>query len=165
MSTPHCINESRKLGLLVPLNQEMSSKTLARAGASLIDRFFVFHPPKPSNAFLLPRISSHLPVRCFAEKFLAARSPPPGSVGGGDDESLKILASSQGIVFPCGLPSLRFFIDEGEIIHFWRNRSHRLILTVCYSVSAHVVLLLMELVKIVTFIGFGRILFGWDGVF
>ncbi|RZS09324.1 hypothetical protein BHM03_00040395 [Ensete ventricosum] len=121
----------------------MSSKTLARVGASLIDRIFVSYPPKPINAFLLPRISSDPPVRCFAEKFLAARSPPPGTVGGGDAESLKILASSQGIGFPCGLPSLRFFIDEGEIIHFWRNISHRLILTVSDIVSPHVVLLLM----------------------
>ncbi|CAL9197972.1 unnamed protein product [Musa hybrid cultivar] len=109
----------------------MSSKTLARAGASLIDRFFVFHPPKPSVTFLLPRISSHPPVRCFAEKFLAARSPPPGSVGGGDAESLKILASSQGIVFPCGLPSLRFFIDEGhddltnEPLHLLPKRTYQ----------------------------------------
>ncbi|CAL9128226.1 unnamed protein product [Musa textilis] len=109
----------------------MSSKTLARAGASLIDRLVVFHPPKPSNGFLLTRISSHPPVRCFAEKFLAARTPPPGYVGGGDAESLKILASSQGIVFPCGLPSLRFFIDEGnddltkEPLHLLPKRTYQ----------------------------------------
>ncbi|RWW61056.1 hypothetical protein BHE74_00031900 [Ensete ventricosum] len=115
----------------------MSSKTLARVGASLIDRIFVSYPPKPINAFLLPRISSDPPVRCFSEKFLAARSPPPGTVGGGDAESLKILASSQGIGFPCGLPSLRFFIDEGEIIHFRRNISHRLILT-CFLLTPHI---------------------------
>ncbi|KAJ8460862.1 hypothetical protein OPV22_033788 [Ensete ventricosum] len=109
----------------------MSAKTLARVGASLIDRVFVSYPPKPINAFLLPRISSDPPVRCFAAKFLAARSPPPGTVGGGDAESLKILASSQGIGFPCGLPSLRFFIDEGnddltkEPLHLLPKRTYQ----------------------------------------
>ncbi|CAD5165336.1 unnamed protein product [Musa acuminata subsp. malaccensis] len=47
---------------------------------------------------------------------LAAHPPQPEACGGGerDTETLRVLTSSHGAFFPCGLPSLRFFIDEGN---------------------------------------------------
>ncbi|XP_074587739.1 uncharacterized protein LOC141843582 [Curcuma longa] len=91
----------------------MSSKTLARAGASLFSRLFVANPSKQIGVPLLPRISSYPPIQCSPANFVAAFPPPSTGRNGGVDETQNILASSQEMLFPCGLPSLRFFIDEG----------------------------------------------------
>ncbi|KAG1367638.1 hypothetical protein COCNU_14G001060 [Cocos nucifera] len=92
----------------------MASKTLARAGASLINRLRLsnpFHPPKPSSSLILPHIHSNRSAQSFPAKFQAHWSPP---TGGEDAETLKILVSPELISFPCGLPSLRFFIEDGN---------------------------------------------------
>ncbi|XP_010908146.1 uncharacterized protein [Elaeis guineensis] len=92
----------------------MASKTLARAGASLTNRLRLsnpFQPSKPSSSLILPHISSNPSAQSFPAKF-QLHWPPP--VEGGDAEALKILASSEGISFPFGLPALRFFIEDGN---------------------------------------------------
>lgn len=83
-----------------------SAKILARAGSSLLGRLLA--SPAPSllrtglpPASLLPRIQPHVP-------------PPPASVDAHDAEVAARLTSLPGeISFPCGLPSLRFLIDDG----------------------------------------------------
>ncbi|XP_008775151.2 uncharacterized protein LOC103695565 [Phoenix dactylifera] len=96
----------------------MASKTLARAGACLINRFRFsnpFQPPKPSSSLILPQFLSNPSAQSFPAKFQTHWPPPvEGGGGGGDAETLKIFASSEGISFPCGLPSLRFFIEDGN---------------------------------------------------
>ncbi|XP_010924979.1 uncharacterized protein [Elaeis guineensis] len=93
----------------------MASKTLARAGASLINRlrlFNPFNPPKPSSSLILPHIHSNPSTQSYPAKF-QTHWPPPVE-GGEDAETLKILVSPERISFPCGLPSLRFFIEDGN---------------------------------------------------
>ncbi|WOK99859.1 hypothetical protein Cni_G08571 [Canna indica] len=94
----------------------MSTRTLARAGASLLDRLLIANPSKQIGVSVLPRVASSTPFKCFPAEPLAARLPPPEAAGEGkgDTDVLKFLASSQEVFFPCGLPSLRFFIDEGN---------------------------------------------------
>ena len=93
----------------------MSSKTFARAGAALIHRLFISNPLKQSNAIPLPpQVSSNPCVHALLGKTQIDRTPPLHEAVGGDTETLKRIASPEGILFPCGLPSLRFFIDEGK---------------------------------------------------
>lgn len=83
-----------------------SAKTLARAGSSFLGRFLASPSPSLPRAGLPPpsllaRIQPHVP-------------PPPASVDAYDAQVVARLTSLPGeISFPCGLPSLRFFIDDG----------------------------------------------------
>jgi len=83
-----------------------SAKTLARAGSSLFSRFLASPSPSILRAGLHPpslvtRIQQHFP-------------PPPASVDAHEVEVVARLTSLPGeISFPCGLPSLRFLIDDG----------------------------------------------------
>ncbi|KAM0864391.1 hypothetical protein ACQ4PT_043983 [Festuca glaucescens] len=83
-----------------------TAKTLARAGSSLLSRFLASPSPSLLRAGLPPpsllaRIQPHVP-------------PPPASVDAHDAEVVARLTSLPGeISFPCGLPSLRFLIDDG----------------------------------------------------
>ncbi|KAM3349600.1 hypothetical protein ACQJBY_022495 [Aegilops geniculata] len=83
-----------------------SAKILARAGSSLLGRLLASPPPSllrtgPPLPSLLHRIQPHVP-------------PPPASVDAHDAEVVARLTSLPGeISFPCGLPSLRFLIDDG----------------------------------------------------
>ncbi|XP_051224652.1 uncharacterized protein [Lolium perenne] len=83
-----------------------TAKTLARAGSSLLGRFLASPSPSLLRAGLPPpsllaRIQPHVP-------------PPPASVDAHDAEVVARLTSLPGeISFPCGLPSLRFLIDDG----------------------------------------------------
>ncbi|XP_008807117.1 uncharacterized protein LOC103719568 isoform X2 [Phoenix dactylifera] len=93
----------------------MASKTLARAGASLINRLRLsnpFHPLDPSSSLILPHIPSNPSAQSFPAKFQTHWFPPVE--GGENAEILKILDSPERISFPCGLPSLRFFIEDGN---------------------------------------------------
>jgi large subunit ribosomal protein L34 len=84
-----------------------SAKTLARAGSSLLGRFLASPSPSLLRAGLPPpsllaRIQPHVP-------------PPPASVDAHDAGVVARLTSLPGeISFPCGLPSLRFLIDDGK---------------------------------------------------
>lgn len=86
----------------------MASKTLVRTGASLINRFL--NPslrqnsiPKPLlHGFVNPSISSSI-----------SRSSP--HLQEYDNETLKT-AAFDGFSFPCGIPSLRFFIQNGDFL-------------------------------------------------
>ncbi|XBI17909.1 hypothetical protein VPH35_059827 [Triticum aestivum] len=83
-----------------------SAKILARAGSSLLGRLLASPPPSllrtgPPLPSLLHRIQPHVP-------------PPPASVDAHEAEVVARLNSLPGeISFPCGLPSLRFLIDDG----------------------------------------------------
>ncbi|KAG6533803.1 hypothetical protein ZIOFF_007681 [Zingiber officinale] len=91
----------------------MSSKTLARAGASLFSRLFVANSSKQICVPLLPDLPPILRSSCSPANLVAAFPPPSTGRNGGVNGTQNILASSQEMLFPCGLPSLRFFIDEG----------------------------------------------------
>ncbi|XP_066314429.1 uncharacterized protein [Miscanthus floridulus] len=83
-----------------------AAKTLARAGSSLFGRILATPCPFPSilrAGLPLARLQPHV--------------PPPALVGvdAYEAETVARLSSLSGeISFPCGLPSLRFFIDDVE---------------------------------------------------
>ncbi|EES00941.1 hypothetical protein BDA96_03G210700 [Sorghum bicolor] len=84
-----------------------AAKTLARAGSSLFGR--ILPSPSPSPSILraglpaLARLQPHVPP------------PAPAGVDAYEAETVARLSSLPGeISFPCGLPSLRFFIDDVE---------------------------------------------------
>ncbi|KAJ1283995.1 hypothetical protein BS78_03G170700 [Paspalum vaginatum] len=83
-----------------------AAKTLARAGTSLLGR--VLASPSPS-----PLLRAGLPLAR-----LQPLAPPPAQAGcfdAHDADAVARLSSLPGeISFPCGLPSLRFFIDDVE---------------------------------------------------
>ncbi|KAK7294363.1 hypothetical protein RJT34_17252 [Clitoria ternatea] len=77
----------------------MASKNIVRSGASLFNRFSksLLHPNNPhSQPLLLPSLS-RFPV-----------SPQ------NDVESPIKFVPSQAFIYPCGLPSLRFFLPSGD---------------------------------------------------
>ncbi|XP_078169306.1 ribosomal protein L34 [Carex rostrata] len=88
----------------------MSSKTLARAGSSLINRLFL------SNGSSIPlrlhQIGSTSPFQSFLPSLPIHESPRNEDLRRIDEETIKRLLSPSEISFPCGLPSLRFFIGE-----------------------------------------------------
>ncbi|KAG9455631.1 hypothetical protein H6P81_000139 [Aristolochia fimbriata] len=84
----------------------MASKSLLRAGASLVNRFINHASLRNANANLFVKNSADLPLPFFASKI-----EPPRSLY--EDES-KVLerAALDGLNYPFGLPSLRFFIQD-----------------------------------------------------
>ena len=82
----------------------LAAKALAaRAGSSLLGRLLA-SPSTPLLRAGLPQLAR-----------LRAHAPPPApSVDAYEAEAVARLTSVPGeISFPCGLPSLRFFIDDG----------------------------------------------------
>ncbi|CAL4956111.1 unnamed protein product [Urochloa decumbens] len=84
-----------------------AAKTLvARAGSSLFGRLLASPSSSPLLRAGLPplgRLQAHVPP------------PPPSGVDAYEAEAVARLTSTPGeISFPCGLPSLRFFIDDVE---------------------------------------------------
>ncbi|TVU34179.1 hypothetical protein EJB05_16010 [Eragrostis curvula] len=84
-----------------------SAKTLARAGSSLLSRFLASPSTSPSvlrAGLPLARLQAHVP-------------PPPPTAAGVDAYDAYAVARLSSlpseISFPCGLPSLRFLIDDG----------------------------------------------------
>lgn len=92
----------------------MASKTLARTGASLINRIFAnaFNASKHGNSFLLPQISVIPPLPSFLSEF--QRNKNCQMEGCRNADALKMVASPEGFIFPCGLPFLRYFIEDGQ---------------------------------------------------
>ncbi|XP_071742432.1 uncharacterized protein [Rutidosis leptorrhynchoides] len=85
----------------------MSSKTLIRTGASLMTRIMnpVYHHNPNHN--LIPQIFEITPK---------VYTPPPFpflNLIQNDAETLTRV-SSEGFLYPCGLPSLRFFLPDGD---------------------------------------------------
>ncbi|CAO2203786.1 unnamed protein product [Urochloa humidicola] len=83
-----------------------AAKTLvARAGSSLLSRLLASSSSPPLLRAGLPplaRLQAHVP-------------PPPQAVDAYEADAVARLTSTPGgISFPCGLPSLRFFIDDVE---------------------------------------------------
>ncbi|XP_078432054.1 ribosomal protein L34 isoform X1 [Wolffia australiana] len=90
----------------------MAAKALAaRPVATLIGRLFAgAHPlTRLGGVDVPPQITGHSSGSPFPSKFQVATMPA-------DEEAaaVKNLFSSGEICFPCGLPSLRFFLEEEE---------------------------------------------------
>ncbi|XAR67608.1 hypothetical protein NMG60_11002436 [Bertholletia excelsa] len=92
----------------------MASKTLVRTGASLMNRLLnpLLQPPRNS--------SSNPLVASFRILNTALNLPPPLSklqtsvhLPQNDSEILKRV-SSEGFLYPCGLPTLRFFLPDED---------------------------------------------------
>ncbi|KAK9282188.1 hypothetical protein L1049_005100 [Liquidambar formosana] len=90
----------------------MSSKTLIRSGASLVNRF-LWNPFLPQN----PNSSPHILLRSheISPKLFPSLSKLQTSLHlqQHDSQTLKIVAS-EGFSYPRGLPSLSFFLPDGN---------------------------------------------------
>uniref|UniRef100_J3L184 Large ribosomal subunit protein bL34m n=1 Tax=Oryza brachyantha TaxID=4533 RepID=J3L184_ORYBR len=85
------------------------AKTLARAGSSLLARLLA--SPSPLRAGLPPPP----PLLARLQPHVIPPPPPETTVEGYEAQAVARLSSLPGeISFPCGLPSLRFLIDEGK---------------------------------------------------
>ncbi|KAL6881961.1 hypothetical protein ACP4OV_011433 [Aristida adscensionis] len=85
-----------------------SAKVLARAGSSLLGR--ILASPAPSR---LP-LRGGLPLARLQER-VAPPAPTAAGVSAYEADAIARLSALPGeISFPCGLPSLRFFIDDGQ---------------------------------------------------
>ncbi|KAK1416894.1 hypothetical protein QVD17_26013 [Tagetes erecta] len=92
----------------------MSSKTLIRTGASLMNRFMNPVIQQDPTRMIVPQI--------FEIKQKLFNPPPFPSLPKlqnevnliqNDAETLKKVCS-EGFLYPCGLPSLRFFLPDGD---------------------------------------------------
>ncbi|XP_043703719.1 uncharacterized protein LOC122653836 [Telopea speciosissima] len=82
----------------------MSSKALARVGSSLVNRFFNLHLHTQSN-------SNH---NILSPKLLPSISKFQNSLRLEEAKTLRKVAAEE-FPYPCGLPSLRFFLPDGNI--------------------------------------------------
>lgn len=108
----------------------MASRALvARTGAALIGRLFTggLHLTRLSGGDVVPQISPSHSTPPFPTRFQAA-APPAGD----EPATAKHVASAEGICFPCGLPSLRFFLEDGEKLLLWISASYNPSLMVKY---------------------------------
>ncbi|KAK3164591.1 hypothetical protein QOZ80_1AG0021550 [Eleusine coracana subsp. coracana] len=88
-----------------------SAKTLARAGSSLLGRLLA--SPSPSTSL----VRAGLPLARLQAQVLPP--PPPPTAAGVDAYDAYAVARLSSMLpgeisFPCGLPSLRFLIDDGK---------------------------------------------------
>ncbi|KAJ4768301.1 50S ribosomal protein L34 [Rhynchospora pubera] len=90
----------------------MASKTFARAGSSLINR--LFHSSATSNALRLHQLGSTSSCQSFLSNLAIRDSARNEDLKRIDEETINRLVSQSEISFPCGLPSLRFFIEDGN---------------------------------------------------
>lgn len=105
---------------------EMSSKTLslARSGVSLFNRLLQANGNHHhSIPIVLPNLSCYKPSASYLLNCPTQASSPQtythfGEALGDDADVVRRLSSPEGAFFPCGLPSLRFFIGEGEFFKF-----------------------------------------------
>ncbi|PSR96173.1 50S ribosomal protein [Actinidia chinensis var. chinensis] len=90
----------------------MASKTLVRSGASLMNRLLIQLQKKnaSSNHLITSSTSTEITPLIFPSlsKFQNSLHLPHN-----DAETLKRV-SSEGFLYPCGLPSLRFFLPDGD---------------------------------------------------
>lgn len=92
----------------------MASKTLIRTGSSLINRFL-------SNPILHQKTTSNSPVVSHGLDITPKLFPSlsnfqsPLHLHQNNAESMKKVAN-EGFVYPCGLPSLRFFLPDGRYL-------------------------------------------------
>jgi large subunit ribosomal protein L34 len=91
----------------------MSKKTLARAGSSLINRLFLSNGS--SNPLPLHQIGCTSAFQSLLANLPICESPRNEDLRIIEEETVNLLVSPSEISFPCGLPSLRFFIEEGLI--------------------------------------------------
>ncbi|PKA64262.1 hypothetical protein AXF42_Ash009482 [Apostasia shenzhenica] len=93
----------------------MASKTLARNGASLIRLLLLSNPlnaAKRSNPYHLSQVSSYPAVRSFAPPLVTGKSSPLEQCGDADNQ--RSFGFPGRVLFPCGLPFLRFFVEDGN---------------------------------------------------
>lgn len=84
----------------------MASKTLLRNGAALLNRLSLSN----SKSLLHQPFNSNYPLPHLFPSLPSFPSFPQN-----DAESVKKLLSPEGFLYPCGLPSLRFFLPNGTI--------------------------------------------------
>ncbi|XP_058073943.1 uncharacterized protein LOC131222769 isoform X2 [Magnolia sinica] len=84
----------------------MASKTLARTGASLMNRLF--------NPILSQKNNPNLISNRPSNPFLLSKYQPSLHLQEENADSLKKSALLDGFSYPCGLPSLRFFIQDDD---------------------------------------------------
>ncbi|MFS7980980.1 putative D-amino-acid oxidase [Helianthus anomalus] len=92
----------------------MSSKTLIRSGASLMTRFMnpVLHQSPTQK--IVPQIFD-IQQKLFTPPPFSSvlKVQNPVNLIQNDAETLKKVCS-EGFLYPCGLPSLRFFLPDGD---------------------------------------------------
>ncbi|KAJ1420320.1 Ribosomal protein L34 [Sesbania bispinosa] len=84
----------------------MASKTLLRSGALLLNRL------SNSKSLLNQTWHSNYPQPLLFPSL--SRLPSFPQFPQNDTESVKKLVGSEGFLYPCGLPSLRFFLPDGN---------------------------------------------------
>lgn len=92
----------------------MASKTLIRTGSSLLNRLF-FNPLLHQKTSSSSPISSHgldITPKLFPS---LSNLHSPLHLQQYDAESMR-KSANEGFVYPCGLPSLRFFLPDGIIL-------------------------------------------------
>ncbi|CAH1425454.1 unnamed protein product [Lactuca virosa] len=92
----------------------MSSKTLIRTGVSMLSRIMnpVVHPD-PAHKFV-PQIFEIAPKLSTPQPFPSLLNlQNPLNLIQNDAETLNRV-SEEGFLYPCGLPSLRFFLPDGD---------------------------------------------------
>lgn len=85
----------------------MATKTLARSGASLLRR--LLNPIPASKASDLPPVANNLSPLPLLSKAVLGRGLHR------EDAATLSKVEFDGLSYPLGLPSLRFFIDDGEM--------------------------------------------------
>nr|XP_043624674.1 uncharacterized protein LOC122596204 [Erigeron canadensis] len=92
----------------------MSSKTLIRTGASLMNLIKNSVRPQDPTHKLIPNIFEIKPNLSNPFQFPSFIQTHHQKLIQNEAETLKKVASSEGFLYPCGLPSLRFFLPDGD---------------------------------------------------
>lgn len=92
----------------------MATKTAARAGSSLANRMFnplLNHPQKISPS--LCHVTPSDPIPMILPSLLSKLQASINLIPQNDFQSIRRV-SSEGFFYPCGLPSLQFYLPDGE---------------------------------------------------
>ncbi|KAJ8617728.1 hypothetical protein MRB53_013914 [Persea americana] len=104
----------------------MASKTLVRTGASFVNRFLNPSLPQNSNRFLnpsLPQNSNPIPLfHRFVNPSISLSNSRASSDLQEDNNEILKRAAFDGFSFPCGIPSLRFFIHNEDDVDASLNK-------------------------------------------
>ncbi|XP_059455808.1 uncharacterized protein LOC132186045 [Corylus avellana] len=91
----------------------MASKTLVRTGGSLMNRFlsnsFLHQKPNPNHQIVSHGLDITPMLFPSLSKFQTSLHFPQQN-----DAELLRKVDVEGFVYPCGLPSLRFFLPDGD---------------------------------------------------
>ncbi|XP_020598826.1 uncharacterized protein LOC110038359 [Phalaenopsis equestris] len=92
----------------------MAFRDLARTGASLVNRIVTnsLNASKQGSSYLLPQIYLNSPITLFLTEPQTKKISQ--MEGCRNSEALKVVASTEGFIFPCGLPFLRSFTEDDQ---------------------------------------------------